>query len=199
VAGGGEGEATAKKRRPYRRDEILEAAVRLFSEKGYHQTGIDDIGAAAGITGPAIYRHFKSKEDILETLLLETNATAIERSRAIASDGRAPLEALRELVRLYVSYILDNPALSFVGMYERRTLQGRTRTAIERVERTHLETWTSVLTAVRPELTDAEARVLVRGCYGLAVSAGIYRTGLDRTATEELLVSMMLRALDVTT
>ena len=41
------------KRRPYRRDEILAAAVKLFHERGYHATGMDDIGAEAGISGPA--------------------------------------------------------------------------------------------------------------------------------------------------
>ena len=72
---------TGTKRRPYRRDEILAAAVKLFHERGYHATGMDDIGAEAGISGPAIYRHFKGKEEILEVLLLDAAQTGLE-SRA---------------------------------------------------------------------------------------------------------------------
>ena len=53
-------------RRPSnRRELILEAAIELFHERGYPATGVDDIGKAVDVSGPAIYRHFSSKEEIL--------------------------------------------------------------------------------------------------------------------------------------
>ena len=48
---------------------ILEAALTLFSEKGYDGVGVDLIAEQAGIKGPSLYRHFKGKEDILNTLI----------------------------------------------------------------------------------------------------------------------------------
>ena len=45
-----------------RREEILDAAARLFAERGYHGVSIDDIGAAVGMSGPGFYRHFAGKE-----------------------------------------------------------------------------------------------------------------------------------------
>ena len=186
-----------KKRRPHRRDEILGAAVRLFHEKGYHSTGMDDIGAAAGITGPAIYRHFKSKEDLLETLMSERSHAALERAGEIVAEAEAPADALNGLVRLYVETLLDNPALAFVGLYERRTLRGETRAAIERVERLHAETWVAALRQVRPELSEAEARVMVSAANGLAVMAATFKSGLEREVLLPLIVDMMTTALMV--
>jgi AcrR family transcriptional regulator len=48
---------------------MLDAAAKLFSTRGYVDTGIDDIGEAVGVTGPAVYRHFKSKEALLVAVL----------------------------------------------------------------------------------------------------------------------------------
>ena len=57
-------------RRRSRRDEILEIAVGLFAARGYHGVSMDDIGAAAGVTGPALYHHFAGKEAMLAAALI---------------------------------------------------------------------------------------------------------------------------------
>ncbi|MBC8994507.1 helix-turn-helix transcriptional regulator, partial [Micromonospora chalcea] len=57
-------------RRRSRRDEILEIAVGLFAARGYHGVSMDDIGAAAGVTGPALYHHFAGKEAMLVAALV---------------------------------------------------------------------------------------------------------------------------------
>jgi AcrR family transcriptional regulator len=184
-----------KKRRPHRRDEILAAATRLFAENGYHATGMDDIGAAAGITGPAIYRHFKSKEDILETLMIERSTAVVARADEIVSESSTPEEALAGLVTLYVEAVLENPAMGSVGVLERRTLRPEIRAVVERVERHYFEDWVHALSRVRPELSDAEARVMIQAVTGLGLMGGTYRSGLDHDVLAPLLTSMMLRAL----
>ena len=57
-------------RRRSRKDEILEIAVGLFAARGYHGVSMDDIGAAAGVTGPALYHHFAGKEAMLAAALI---------------------------------------------------------------------------------------------------------------------------------
>ncbi len=54
---------------PLRRDQILNAAATLFRRRGYHAVGIDDIGAEVGVSGPAVYRHFPSKQALLESVI----------------------------------------------------------------------------------------------------------------------------------
>jgi AcrR family transcriptional regulator len=187
----------ARKRRPDRREQILRAAVKLFHEKGYHSTGMDDIGGVAGITGPAIYRHFRSKEEILETVILELSSAALHRAHEIAAEASTPIEALRRLIELYVDALLENPALAFVGLYERRTLRGETRAAIEQAERQHIEEWVRLLVDVRPELSRPEATLMVHAASGLAVAAATSKSGLGRPELAALIGDMMMHALAV--
>jgi AcrR family transcriptional regulator len=185
------------KRRPYRRDEILAAAVKLFHERGYHGTGMDDIGAEAGISGPAIYRHFKGKEEILEILLLDAARSALDEAREVVAAAASPRKALEALVELYIGVIAANPALAFVGMYERRTLSSETRATMDRYERLHLEEWLHALVQLRPELSDAEARTMIRAVHGLGVAAIVYRSGMERRALVDLVTGMTMKALTV--
>ncbi len=187
--------STGTKRRPYRRAEILAAAVKLFHERGYHATGMDDIGAEAGISGPAIYRHFKGKEEILEVLLLDAASTGLEAARDLMRAAPSARLALERLVRHYVDTIAANPALAFVGVYERRTLSADTRAKMDRLERLHLEEWLHALLQLRPELHDGEARVMIRGVHGMAVAAIVYRSGIEREALVDLVSDMTMKAL----
>ena len=52
-----------------RKNEILDAAARLFMEKGFDRTSANDILAAVGIAKGTLYYHFKSKEDIMDALI----------------------------------------------------------------------------------------------------------------------------------
>ncbi len=187
--------STGTKRRPYRRDEILAAAVKLFHERGYHATGMDDIGAEAGISGPAIYRHFKGKEEILEVLLLDAAQTGLEAAHEVVRSAPSPRQALERLVHHYVDTIAANPALAFVGVYERRTLSAETRAKMDRLERLHLEEWLHALLLLRPELHDGEARIMIRAVHGMAVAAIVYRSGMERVVLVDLVSEMGIKAL----
>ncbi|HZQ87451.1 MAG TPA: helix-turn-helix domain-containing protein [Acidimicrobiales bacterium] len=180
-----------------RREQILEAAVELFQRDGYHATGIDEIGATAGITGPAVYRHFASKEDILETLLLDLSAETLATAQQLARDASTPGEALRTLVEFSVDTMLDNPALAYVAQYERRTLPRKSRIAIDKAERLYFEEWVQPLMQLRPELSEAEARVVVYATAALAVAATTYKSNLGHAAAKDLIVTMMLNTLTV--
>src|SRR3954453_7021487 len=78
---------------PSRREQILRAAAQLFAERGSRAVGVDDVGAAGGVTGPAIYRHFASKDAMLAEMLLRISehllAGGSERVAAAGEDGRA--------------------------------------------------------------------------------------------------------------
>jgi AcrR family transcriptional regulator len=188
---------TGTKRRPHRRYEILAAATKLFHERGYHATGMDDIGAELGISGPAIYRHFKGKEQILEILLLDAASKGYETAQEVVRVPPTPREALERLVRHYVETISTNPELAFVGMYERRTLSDETRARMERLERQHRDVWLKALLDVRSDLADAEARVMVRATHGMAVAALVRRSDMARQAQVDLVVDIAMSMLFV--
>lgn len=180
-----------KKRRPYRVGEILAAATKVFYERGYHAAGMDEIGAQAGLTGPAIYRHFKSKQDVLEHLLLDRAQEVLDDAREHVEKGDPPLETLEGLVSRYVEVVVDNPSLSGLVLLERRSLSADTQTKLSRAERLHFEEWVHALMSVRPELSDTHARVLVQGAGGLVVRAALYRSGLPRDRLVTLITEVV--------
>ena len=74
-----------------RRAQILEAAIVQFRERGFHGVGVDDIAAAVGITGGALYRHFRNKDELLAQAIL----VGVERLEAAAlevGDREEPLD-----------------------------------------------------------------------------------------------------------
>lgn len=188
-------EPVRQKRRPQRREQILAVSVELFRERGYHATGMDDIGAAAGITGPGIYRHFRKKEDILETLVRQRGETALAHVEEIAASAMEPAEALETLTRSYVQEMVASPSLAVVVMYERRTLSDDTRAWIDRMERRNVEEWVHVVRRVRTELNEAEARVVVHAALSLGVAICNYKSGLDDASLSRLMHAMVTSAI----
>src|ERR1700761_4985048 len=79
-------------RRRSRREEILEIAVDLFATRGYHGVSMDDIGSAAGVTGPALYHHFAGKEAMLVAALIPVSEGLLNggKDRAGRHPGAAP-------------------------------------------------------------------------------------------------------------
>src|SRR3569833_1236091 len=102
----------AQTRRRSRRDEILEIAVGLFAQRGYHGVSMDDIGSAAGVTGPALYHHFAGKEAMLVAALIPVSEGLLhggrERVGRHSGDARA---ALSDLIEFHVEFALANPAV----------------------------------------------------------------------------------------
>src|SRR5437773_2230831 len=104
--------APAQKRRRSRRDEILEIAVGLFAARGYHGVSMDDIGAAAGVTGPALYHHFAGKEAMLAAALIPVSESLLAGGRARAAvHPEDPNAALAALIAFHVDFALANPAV----------------------------------------------------------------------------------------
>jgi len=179
----------------HRRDRILEVAIELFYERGYHATGMDDIGAAANITGPAIYRHFRNKEDILDAALKSGVSQVVEKIEDIVGRGGSPRTTLRALVQNYVRAVLNRPALAALVLNERRLFSSEARAWFERADRLHMEEWAHALSQIRPELPEADVRVMVSAAVGLLDSVIAYRSGLERSRLESLLTEMAMAAM----
>src|ERR1700750_3158137 len=80
-----------------RRDQLISAAERLLAERGFLAVRLEDIGAAAGVSGPAIYRHFPNKESLLVELLVGISTRLLAGAREVRSretDADAALNGL---------------------------------------------------------------------------------------------------------
>jgi AcrR family transcriptional regulator len=183
-------------RKSSRRDQILEIAVRLFAERGYHGVSMDDIGSAAGVTGPALYHHFAGKESMLIAALTPVSegllAGGRDRVAAHPGDARAALESL---VDFHVEFALANPAVIAVHLHELDRLPEEPRRQIRKLQRLYVEEWVGVLGAVRPDLPAAQARVLAHAAFGLMNSTPFLGGEVERPQRAALLRAAALAAL----
>ena len=196
VESAGQGVAPQPRRRS-RRDEILEIAVGLFATRGYHGVSMDDIGAAAGVTGPALYHHFAGKEAMLAAALIPVSEQLLAGGQArIAEAGDEPAVALAALVDFHVEFALANPAVIALHLHELDRLPEDPRRQIRRLQRLYVEEWVQTLTSLRAgELNDGEARVLAHAAFGLMNSTPFLGGEVDRTRRAELLRAATLSAL----
>src|ERR1035438_3007514 len=86
-----------------RRLQLVRAASRLFAERGFRAVSMEDLAAEAGVSGPAVYRHFTSKEALLANLLIDVSEQLLERGRQRATSA-SPLEALASLVAFHTDF-----------------------------------------------------------------------------------------------
>jgi AcrR family transcriptional regulator len=183
-------------RRGSRRAEILQIAVGLFAARGYHGVSMDDIGAAAGVTGPALYHHFAGKEAMLAAALNPVSEQLLDGSRQRIRKLEAdPAAALLALVEFHVEFALANPAVIALHLHELDRLPDEPRRQIRRLQRLYVEEWVRVLATVRPELSATEARVLAHAAFGLMNSTPFLGGEVDRERRAELLRAATIAAL----
>jgi len=174
----------------------LEIAVGLFATRGYHGVSMDDIGAAAGVTGPALYHHFAGKEAMMVAALIPVSegllAGGLIRASEHEGDSRAMLDSL---VDFHVDFALANPAVIAMHLHELDRLPDEPRRAIRRLQRLYVEVWVQTLLALRAELKDEEARVLAHAAFGLMNSTPFIGVDVDRDRRASLLRTATLAAL----
>ncbi|MFR9730371.1 TetR/AcrR family transcriptional regulator [Saccharopolyspora sp. MS10] len=180
--------------RPSRREQILDAAARLFARYGFHGVGIDDIGRAVGISGPALYRHFRGKDAMLAEMLTGISDQLLDAGRSRAAATAEPLRALDALVRRHVEFALTNPALISVHLRDLDSLAAEERQRVREAQRGYVEVWVEVLVRARPELDAPTARASVHAVLGL-INSTPYSKHLDTTAMTGLLHRMAMAAL----
>ncbi|MFI7647753.1 TetR/AcrR family transcriptional regulator [Micromonospora sp. NPDC049460] len=183
-------------RRRSRKDEILEIAVGLFASRGYHGVSMDDIGAAAGVTGPALYHHFAGKEAMLAAALIPVSEELLAGGQQRSGDHPDdPRGALESLIDFHVEFALANPAVIALHLHELDRLPDEPRRRIRRLQRLYVEQWVTVLTALHPGMPDGEARVLAHAAFGLMNSTPFLGGEVDRRRRAELLRAATLAAL----
>jgi AcrR family transcriptional regulator len=187
---------TVTTKRRSRRDEILEIAVGLFAARGYHGVSMDDIGTAAGVTGPALYHHFAGKEAMLAAALQPVSEGLLNGGQSCAAQSAEnPRQALSRLVDFHVEFALANPAVIALHLHELDRLPEEPRREIRRLQRQYVEVWVSVLTEARAELSAGEARVLAHAAFGLMNSTPFLGGEVDRARRAALLRAATLAAL----
>ncbi len=184
-------------RRPSgRREAIIAAALELFARQGYQATGIDEIGAALDITGPAIYRHFSSKQELLAAVFAHSFEIRRDQIREAMERGESPHEKLELIIRDTVCDTLDRRRALTLYTTELSHLAPEDRRSVIRKKKEFTNEWVHTLVEVAPSLSPADATMAVLCVQNLIATLADTDGGLGRSRLEQLLVDMSLAALD---
>ncbi|MFP3992248.1 TetR/AcrR family transcriptional regulator [Streptomyces sp. E11-3] len=151
-----------------RREQILKEAARLFADRGFHGVGVDEIGAAVGISGPGLYRHFAGKDAMLAELLVGISGQLLTggKRRVAEADG-APDAVLDSLIEGHIDFALDDRPLITLHDRELDRLRDSDRKLVRQLQRQYVELWVAAVREVYPTLSEAEARASVHAVFGL--------------------------------
>ncbi|MBB4660517.1 TetR/AcrR family transcriptional regulator [Conexibacter arvalis] len=155
------------RRRGRRREILLAEAARLFYERGYGSVGIDEIGDAAGISGPAVYKHFPSKQAILAAVIEQALERVREHIDEALAEPRPPQEQLAAFLRSQVEAAFHVRHVIPLGRADFAHLDPPDQQRLRREMRLILQEWSHLIVETRPELSEAEARALALGAQGL--------------------------------
>ncbi|WP_234353865.1 TetR/AcrR family transcriptional regulator [Gordonia iterans] len=181
-----------------RRTELLAAAARLMARRGFVAVRLEDIAAEVGISGPAMYRHFASKNDVLDELLLDISERLFTGGEEVAEKGGAPADVLRSLVEFHIDVLVTKPDLIAIQDRDLDSLTPDANHRVRSLQRRYVENWVQVLVAAtaaagRP-LTVEEARVRTHAAFGL-LNSSPRLPPFDEARLRTVLADMALAAL----
>ncbi|MBX3093883.1 MAG: TetR family transcriptional regulator [Cryobacterium sp.] len=177
-----------------RREALLLAAARLFAERGYSGVSIEELGAAAGVSGPAVYKHFPSKQAVLGALLLDASEGLFDGGENVVATEHG-IDALGSLVRFHTSFALDNPDVIRVQDRDLDQLADPDRHTVRTLQRRYVELWVEVLAELKPDADPAVLRTRAHAVFGLLNSTPHSGLGLSSTVLREELERIALAAL----
>lgn len=157
-----------------KREKLLAAAAALFADRGYGSVTLADIGGAVGISGPAVYRHFKSKEAVLGELLVEVSEHLLAEARKIVLTSRGPDDVLCSLVDFHANFAVQNPSLITVQSRELPSLATEYQHQVRRLQRSYVEIWADVIASARGLSRREEALAAAHAAFGLLNSTPRY-------------------------
>ena len=185
---------------PSRREQILATAARLFASRGFHGVSVADLGAACGISGPALYKHFPSKDAVLAEMLVSISERLLSVGRERVAAAPDPLAALRALVDWHAGFALEHRPLIVVQDRDWESLPGEARDQVRTLQRTYVDLWAEQLQRVHAgshaELDLDRARATAHAAFGL-INSTPHSGLLPDGPMHELLCRMALGALGV--
>ncbi|MCA4133738.1 TetR/AcrR family transcriptional regulator [Arthrobacter sp. M4] len=150
-----------------RRKALLSAAAGLFAENGFRSVSLEDLGAAAGVSGPAVYRHFPGKQAVLGELLLSVSRDLLEGGLDVVDRAKDPADALAGLIRFHVDFALNNPDVIRVQDQDFSSLAEEDQSTVRKLQGRYVEVWVGVLQRLYPASEEAGLRVRAHAAFGL--------------------------------
>ena len=175
-----------------RREALLDAAASLFAERGFTRVSLEELGAAAGVSGPAVYRHFDGKQDVLAAILVDASSNLRSGAQRVIESATTPRAALESLVQFHVDFALGNADVIRVQDRDLDSLTADDQHTVRALQRSYVELWVETLAQLHPDAATSELRTRAHATFGLINStphsgrAGATRAVLERMALAAL-------------
>jgi AcrR family transcriptional regulator len=150
-----------------RRVLLIAAAERLIAERGFLAVRIEDIGAAAGVSGPAIYRHFPNKEAVLAELLVGISTRLLAGATEVVQSAPTAGAALDGLIDFHLDFALGESDLIRIQDRDLAHLPATAKRQVRRAQRQYVEIWVAVLQRLDRALSETDARLMAHATFGL--------------------------------
>lgn len=187
-----------------RRSQLFTAAGRLMAEHGYLAVRIEDIGAAAGVSGPAVYRHFANKEAFLVELLVGISTRLLAGANDVIATSTDSAEALDRLIDFHLDFVFSEPDLIRIQDRDLAHLPTAAKRQVRRAQRQYVEAWVDVLRQRSTSqsqgrdvgLSESAARLMAHATFGLLNSTPyIVQPGSVSDTARTVLRAMAVAAL----
>jgi len=177
-----------------RRASLMRSAARLFAERGFAAVSTVELGEAVGMSGPALYNYFPSKDALLAELLVDASSRLLAGCADILALSAPPPETLARLVAFHLEFATSEPDIIRLQDRELAHLPYNSRHEVRLLQRRYVQEWDGVLAAVRTDLGGPERQSRLLGTFGLLNSTP-HSGSASGERTGEILAAMALRAL----
>lgn len=144
-----------------RRERLLASALIAFARNGFVAAGIEEIGRPAGVSGPSLYRHFSSKTELLDTLVLRREGWLWYEAQTRLMSDQTPLERLRALSAAFVAAAVRAPELVGIWLADQAQVSTNVRQSVNTSLNAFHSTWASALQEIRPDLDSSACNRLI--------------------------------------
>jgi AcrR family transcriptional regulator len=175
---GGMAETWRATEKAHRREQYLAAASHLFAQRGYRAVSIEELGAAVGVSGPALYRHFPSKEAMLVELLIDSSERLMDGFATTVAQDLPDLITLRNLIEFHVDFAISERDVIRIQDRELAHLPPEPNHRVREIQRRYIAGWQRIVGRLRPELSDADLEVRMHAVFGVLNSTP-YNAKLD--------------------
>jgi AcrR family transcriptional regulator len=179
-----------------RREQILATAAELFAARGFHGVSVADLGAACGISGPALYKHFPSKDAVLAAMLVSISDELLTVGRDRVAAATSAASAVRALVEWHTDFALHHRALIVVHNRDWESLPTDAREQVRTLQRTYVDLWADQVRRVHGDLSLERARAMAHAAFGL-INSTPHSGLLPDDQMHDLLARMALGALGI--
>lgn len=179
-----------------RREQILATAAELFAARGFHGVSVSEIGAACGISGPALYKHFPAKDAVLAAMLVGISEELLTEGRRRVEANPTPREALYALIAWHIDFAVSRNDLIVVQDRDWQSLPVEAREKVRTLQREYVDLWAEQLRLLDSDLGIDRARAIVHANFGLLNSTP-HSSRVPAAQLRGVLEEMSRRALDL--